>query len=47
VAGTIVVAAVIGSVVGYMVGNAELGIAAGATAIAVLAFIQGCLLFLK
>ncbi|CAI9634069.1 unnamed protein product [Alternaria burnsii] len=47
VAGTIVVAAVIGSVVGYMVGNAELGIAAGATAIAVFAFIQGCLLFLK
>jgi hypothetical protein len=47
VAGTIVVAAVIGSVVGYMVGNAELGVAAGATAIAVFAFIQGCLLFLK
>ncbi|RYN17606.1 hypothetical protein AA0112_g11977 [Alternaria arborescens] len=47
VAGTIVVEAVIGSVVGYMVGNAELGVAAGATAIAVFAFIQGCLLFLK
>ncbi|RYN65572.1 hypothetical protein AA0117_g12081 [Alternaria alternata] len=47
VAGTIVVAAVIGSVVGYMVGNAELGVAAGATAVAVFAFVQGCLLFLK
>jgi hypothetical protein len=47
VAGTIVVAAVIGFVVGYMVGNAQLGVTAGATTVAVLAFVQGCLLFLR
>ncbi|CAN9176365.1 hypothetical protein AA0114_g11004 [Alternaria tenuissima] len=47
VAGTIVVAAVIGFVVGYMVGNAQLGVTAGATTVAVFAFVQGCLLFLR
>ncbi|RYO33928.1 hypothetical protein AA0113_g11659 [Alternaria arborescens] len=47
VAGTIVVAAIIGFVVGYMVGNAQLGVTAGATTVAVLAFAQGCLLFLR
>ncbi|RYN91427.1 hypothetical protein AA0119_g10425 [Alternaria tenuissima] len=46
-AGTIVVAAVIGFVVGYMDGNAQLGVTAGATTVAVLAFVQGCLLFLR
>jgi len=46
-AGTIVVAAVIGFVVGYMFGNAQLGVAAGATAVAVFAFVQGCLLILN
>ncbi|RYN18130.1 hypothetical protein AA0115_g11452 [Alternaria tenuissima] len=46
VAGTIVVAAVLGVVVGYMVGDAQLGVTAGATTVAVLAFVQGCLLLL-
>jgi hypothetical protein len=47
VLGSIVVSAVIGFVVAYFTGNGELGVAAGAAAIAVLTFIQGCLVSLK
>lgn len=47
VLGSIVVSAVIGFVVGYFTGNGELGVAASAAAIAVLTFIQGCLVFLQ
>ena len=41
------VSAVIGYTTGYFTGNAVLGVAAGAAALAVFAFIQGCMVFLK
>jgi hypothetical protein len=47
VLGSIVVSAVIGFVVGCFTRNGQLGVAAGAAVVAVLTFIQGCLVSLK